>query len=421
MYELMNVYLENGLKVVLHRIPTSKTIACGVWVKQGSRYEDDSTSGLSHLLEHLIFTSNNNEGTENLLDEIASKGIVYNATTTKEYTHYYFSGISYNLGFCISTLAKLLTQYNDVSDEKFENEKKIVLREASSYYSSFKQIAERSTQALWGNSNVGRIIVGDMKVIENSTRESIVNLYNKSYTPENSILVIVGGFEYHEAIELAKKNFASWEDKIINRNEELVNKEVGIYLNTQKTGDNSIVSVCFKLPEFDSPYRNTIEVISLILGDGGIKSRLAKEIRMKRGLAYIINSFESFYEERGLLGFASVCQPKTINEVVELMIKEFSKCKKEGFTKNEIESAKNKLITKRILGIENVADHLKFLGKCATYNSSFSLEQEIRNIKKISGEHIMLILDDIFHENNMSIAAIGDINIDELLERIKLV
>lgn len=416
MYQLTNLYLENGLKVVLHKIPKSKTVACGVWVKQGSRYEDDSTSGLSHLLEHLVITSNNNDN--DLLDKVEEKGIVYNATTTKEFTYYYLSGVTDTLEFSIETLANLLTTYKPVSSSAFDNEKKIVLREASGFYSSFKQIAERSGQALWGKSDVGRIIVGDIEVLKNARQESIEELYRNSYTPENATVVVVGDFDNEQIVSVIQKYFSSWEDRKTIQTKFPVSKDPGIYINNQSGGENALLSLCFKLPQFTSSYRNTIEVISLILGDGGIKSRLAKEIRMKRGLAYIINSFESFYKDRGLLGFATVCAPNTTDEIVQIMMDEFNRCKSDGFTETEIVAAKNKLVTKRLLGLENVQDHLKFLGKCSSYDNIFSIEQEIRNIKKVDDESINEVLEMIFNDSNMGLAAIGDINIDAILEKI---
>lgn len=419
MYQLTNLYLENGLKVVLHRIPTSKTIACGVWVKQGSRYENDETSGLSHLLEHLIVTSNNGEESHNMIDCLEDHGIVYNATTTKEYTSYYLSGVSDTLEICIETLSELLTTYKPVSEEVFENEKKIVIREAIGYYGAFKQISERSTQALWGNNDVGRIIVGDINVLQKVSQDTIKDLYHTSYTPENATLVAVGGFEVDEIVAYIEKYFSIWKDTPSSRKTYLVNKEPGMYVNTKSGGENAMLSICFKLPEFAHSYRNTIEVISLVLGDSGIKSRLAREIRMKRGLAYIINSFESFYEDRGILGFASVCAPQKVQEVAEIMMQEFSLARQEGFLDTEIEAAKRKLITKRLLSLENVSDHLKYLGKCAVYGTMFSVEQEIRNIKKINQDLIKEVLGTIFVDNNMACAAIGDIEIDSLVEKIR--
>lgn len=54
MYDVLNAYLENGVKVILHKIPNVKTMSCGLWIRQGSVYETDENNGLSHLIEHLV-------------------------------------------------------------------------------------------------------------------------------------------------------------------------------------------------------------------------------------------------------------------------------------------------------------------------------------------------------------------------------
>lgn len=57
MYDVLNAYLENGLKIILHKIPEIKTISCGLWACQGSSYETDEYNGLSHLTEHLLLNA----------------------------------------------------------------------------------------------------------------------------------------------------------------------------------------------------------------------------------------------------------------------------------------------------------------------------------------------------------------------------
>ncbi len=193
MYDIVNVYLENGLQVVLHRIPDIRTMACGLWIRQGSKDEDDSTNGLSHLIEHLKLNKENNSNPnfKYLLDEIVSEGVTYNAGTTKESTYFYFAGLVNTLEKCISALYHIAT--NDEFDEEFFiNEKKVVNQEVSSFYSAFNQIQERTGQALWGNVGIGKIIVGNKENVDNTDINTIKNIINNSYTQENSVVVIVG-------------------------------------------------------------------------------------------------------------------------------------------------------------------------------------------------------------------------------------
>jgi len=78
------------------------------------------------------------------------------------------------------------------------------------------------------------------------------------------------------------------------------------------------------------------------------------------------------------------------------------------------------LETKTLFDIDNLTAHLKFLGRCSTYGQLFSLEQEVRNIQKIRKESIQRSALDIFTEENMGLAAIGNFNIDETIELLKL-
>ena len=133
MYDILNAYLENGLKIILHKIPGAKTIACGLWVAQGSKNESDSNSGLSHLVEHLIVNpvTSGNEVYQRLIEEATNSGVVYNAATTKEYTCFYFTGLSNTLDLCVKCLSNIAMNNRVFPKDMFENEKKVVIQEAN--------------------------------------------------------------------------------------------------------------------------------------------------------------------------------------------------------------------------------------------------------------------------------------------------
>lgn len=92
MYDILSFYLENGLRVVMHKISGIKTMTCGIWINQGSKYENDENNGLTHIVEHMLFSKDNYYNSElvNYFNEISNNGINYNAATTKEHTYYYF-------------------------------------------------------------------------------------------------------------------------------------------------------------------------------------------------------------------------------------------------------------------------------------------------------------------------------------------
>jgi len=417
MYEILTAHLENGLKVILHKVPACRTVACGVWVRQGSKHETDESSGLSHLIEHLkINTANTfNPVYQSVMADLSSEGIVYNAKTTKEATSYYMSGLKGTLERSLLALSEMVINNNEFSEELFENEKKVVFQEGTSYYSSFNQIKERTSQALWGNIGIGRVIAGNISTIKMATQKRVKEMMDSAYTPANSTVIVVGGIDYEETMELLIKYFEGWKDKKTELYKEQVESEPSVYFNKSKSGVNSVVSLGFRTVSSNSENRLGYEIISRIMGDSGLESRIVKEIRMDRGLAYNVGSFARFYEKRGTIGFTAVCQNEKVSDVVSILMEEFRKIQTEGITDEELRKAKNMLETKRILELDSAYGQLAFLGKHSSTRRIYSLEDEMRNIRNVDHDYVKTCIDECFKSSNMGVAAIGNINIDNVI------
>ena len=404
----------------MHKIPNTRTMSCGLLIKQGSKHEDEKTNGLSHLIEHLML---NVEGSRNsmyqqLINEATFQGVVYNAATTKESTSFYFTGLANSLECCIRALSVIAVELRNFKAESLSNEKKVVIQEATSFYSSFNQIKERISQALWGNVGIGKTIVGDIDNIKGATMEQLSEIIQSSYTPENACLVIIGDIDYTKALNFVVEYLSKWEDQKARDYEEVSNSETGIYFKANN-GNNSVLSVGFRAPAFNDDKRIGAEIVSTILGDTSLESRLVQEIRVKRGLAYNLGSFTAFYETRGTMGFTVVCGNNSIKEVVKVIMEEIYKVKEKGFTELELKRAKKVLETKTILEINDLVSQLKFLGKCALNGQLFSLEHEIRRINKIEVADLFRISEDYFTEDNLGFAGIGNFNIDEIISILK--
>jgi len=419
---MLNVYLENGLRVVMHRIPKIKTVACGVWVKQGSKHEGDSNNGLSHLTEHLMihFENDMNPNFQKLINEVRSEGVKYNAGTTKEYTYYYLTGLAENVGKCVKTLSSIVTENTTFPPMLLEREKKVVEQECVSFYSSFNQIKERTSQALWGNIGVGKTIVGPIDNVRKADLSQIEEIVQGAYTPENSVMVIVGDIDYYKTLEMIEESFGEWEDKKTRYYEEVVDAEPGIYYNKGNGGKSTVVSIGFRTPGYMDNARVYIEVISQILGDTSLESRLVKAIRVDKGLSYNLGAFANFYENRGTFAFTAVTGKESVEEVVKTSVNEFNMALEHGFTEEEMEKAKRVLKTSKLLEIGDLTSQLRFIGKCATYGHLYSLEQELRTIEKVELSTLNRILRELLRVENMSIAIIGECDIDKVIPLLSL-
>lgn len=418
MRESITLSLENGLNIVLHKIPHIKAISCGLWVKQGSKYENKDTNGLSHLIEHLLMNPQNSTTFTNLINDVISEGVTYNALTTKENTAFYLCGLKSTLKQCLRVLSNIVIEKKSFNNELLENEKKVIYQEALSFYSSLNQIKQRTTQSLWGNSDIGQITLGNLNNIKNATIEDIEYIINHSYTPENSTLIVVGDIDYNETFSIIFDEFSKWNYKKTRIYSEVISNKPGIYINNKfsKSSTNAL-SIGFRTDSYMSSERLNIEIISRILGGPTLDSRLLKSIRCKRGLAYTLGGFCNFYENRGTLGFTASCNNNVI-EIINLIIDEIKEVKISGFTEKELIIAKNSLETFNIIDSNNIISRMKLLGKTSSYRQSFNLDKEIENLRKITLEDVNLTAQKIFTDENLGYAIIGNFDSNKVLESL---
>ena len=388
-YDVLNAYLENGLKIVIHKISEVKTVACGLWIKLGSSYETDDNNGLSHLAEHLLMNQNDveNEEYKRIISDITDNGVYYNAATTKEYTCYYFTGLKSTIDDSLNALSQIAMKNREFNEDAFENEKKVVLQEAVSFYSSFQQIKERTSQALWGNMGTGKIIMGNLNNIENATKSQVLELINKAYVPENAILTIVGNVDYTDILQKIENKFGIWDDVKVGLEERNVESEPGIYIN-KGSGNSTVLSIGFRAPGYGTANRLAVEMMVRILGSGSLQSRIVTEIRGKRGLAYNVGGFASFFEKRGTIGFTVVCDKNRSIETAKVLSDVIIQAREHGFNEDEIIREKHVMETNMILAIDNITEHLKYIGRCSSMDKNFYIENEIRLIRNIQKEYV---------------------------------
>lgn len=419
MYDVLNAYLENGLKIVLHKVPEAKTISCGLWVKQGSTYETDENNGLSHLTEHLLINPENERKPryQEMMKKVASEGVIYNAATTKEYTCFYYTGLGNTLESCLNCLAFIAKENKEFSEEFFENEKRVVLQEATGFYSSFQQIKERTSQAIWGNTGTGKIIMGNMQNIAHATQEQIKEIVEEAYVPENAAIAVIGNIDYETVLSIIEDKFSDWKDKKRRIRKEIVESMPGIYFN-KGNGQSSVISVGFQGPAYCSASRPLVDIAVRILGMSNMDSRMMKEIRVKRGLSYNLGGFSSFYGKRGTVGFMAVCDKEKSLEVAKVIIEVLNTAKIKGFLEEEIEREKRIMETSLLLSVENITEHLRNIGKCSVMESNFFVENEVRYIRNIQKEDVERELKMWLKESNVGLAVIGDCNIDKLSNAI---
>ena len=197
--------LDNGMEVLLIRNPGLPMIGANMVVKVGSAYETFATSGMSHMLEHLLFNGTKTRTQKKLYDDTDRIGGYNNANTSGFYTNYMMVTPKENFEQGLKIQADMLFN-STLPREKFNKEKGIVLEEISKSLAEPREQIERNIiSIIYKGHALSLPTLGTYSTIKSMSRDEVYSFYKNNYVPNNMILSVVGDFNSAEMIDLINK------------------------------------------------------------------------------------------------------------------------------------------------------------------------------------------------------------------------
>ena len=199
--------LNNGMRVLLIENPAMPAVGVNVVVKIGSAYETFSTSGMSHMLEHLLFNGTTTRTQKQLYDDVDRIGGYNNATTAEFYTNFMMVMPAENMKKGMEIQADMLFG-STLPPDKFEKEKGIVLEEISKSIASPQEQLERNALSiLYPGHALSLPTLGTYSTIQSMSRDNVNRFYKNNYVPNNMILTAIGNFKTNEMLSLIKETY----------------------------------------------------------------------------------------------------------------------------------------------------------------------------------------------------------------------
>ena len=165
------IKLDNGITVVMEKMPSVRSVSFGIFVKNGSRNENNKTNGISHFIEHLMFKGTKNRSAKQIADDMDSVGGQINAYTTKEYTCYYTKTLDTHFDMALDVLADMY--FNSLfSDEDISKERNVIIEEINMYEDAPEEVGYDILQgAIWKGNSLSFPILGTEKSISGFDNE----------------------------------------------------------------------------------------------------------------------------------------------------------------------------------------------------------------------------------------------------------
>ncbi len=381
--------LENGIKILSYSTPTVRSISLGIWIGVGSQNEENSNSGISHFIEHMVFKGTKNRSAYEIANSLESIGGYLNAFTSKEHTCYYARFLNSHLPIAFDVLADLVLNPTFDSEE-IEKEKGVVLEELKNMEDDPGDlIQDYFDEAIYPTHPLGRSIIGTKESIKVLAKEDLNKYKNKNYIPSNIIITAAGNLNHDEVVNLVKKYFSK-----LNSTKKIQTISNSFkYKPLIKTYIKPIqqTHVIFGRDAFSaqSDLRYTGYILSTLLG-GGMSSRLFQKVREKNGYAYNIYSFLSCLKSSGTFGVYLACDFSKKDKAIDLIKNEFELILKNGLTKTEVKRAKEHLKGSTVLSLESASNQMMRLGTSELYfKKQFSVEEVLSKVESISIDDVM--------------------------------
>jgi len=395
--------LPGGLRVVTERLPAVRSVALGIWAGVGSRDEDHAHAGATHYLEHLLFKGTSRRSALEISSVMDAVGGEMNAFTAKEYTCYYARVLDADLPLAVDVLSDMVTG-SLIAPKDVDAERTVVLDEiAMNDDDPTDTVHEAFTAQLFGDTPLGRPILGTANSINAITRDQIFEHYQDRYTPEHLVVAAAGNLDHDAVVELVRHAFGPALDRPAEPAAPRLNGShpglgaragTGTRLISRPIEQANLVLGCEALARTDER-RFPLGVLNAAFG-GGMSSRLFQEIREKRGLAYSVYSFSAQHADTGVWGIYVGCLPAKADEVLGICTEEIARVIDGGLTDAELARGKGQLRSSIVLGLEDPSSRMSRLGKAElVYPRLEPVDEVLTSISAVTSDDVRQVAAEI--------------------------
>ncbi len=344
--------LDNGLKVLVKEDHRAPVVVSQIWYKVGASYEHGGITGISHILEHMMFKGTEKHGPGEFSRIIAENGGRENAFTGRDYTAYFQQLEKSRLAISFEMEADRMRNLL-LPPEEFAKEVKVVMEERRMRTEDNPHALtyEQLNATAFVNSPYHHPIIGWMQDLESLTIEDLTHWYRRWYTPNNATLVVVGDVEPEAVYELARKHFGPIEPSEVKAPKPRTERrQHGLRRVTVRVPAKLPYLVMgYKVPVLKTaetewePY--ALEVLAGIL-DGGNSARLSRELVRKRQLAANAGAGYDLYAMRESLFLldGTPAEGHTTAELEQALRTAIEQLKKEPVTAEELARVKAQVV-----------------------------------------------------------------------------
>jgi predicted Zn-dependent peptidase len=401
--------LDNGLRVVTTPLPASQAASVNIFLGVGSRGEGRRINGVSHYLEHMLFKGTDQRPDAiSIAEAIEGAGGSLNAYTAKELTCYW-NQVPYDVLDVAMDVLSDMVLHSLLDQTEIDRERTVVQQEIRRTHDQPGAWAgELLSRAVYGDQPIGWSIAGTLETVQGLTRDDMVEHIATWYTPHNAVLSVAGNVSHGQVMNLAEAHLSGWtggEPPPVVPALDGIPPE-NVQLDIRDITQCNVAIGLRAIPRAD-PDRHALTILNNILGRG-MSSRLFKEVRERRGLAYSVGSGVSRHSDTGTMSVSMGVTTENLHEAITVSLGELRRLTEETVPNDELEKARVYAVGSFRLGLESAmalgqraGEQLLLLGEIEP------IESVVEQLRSVTAGDVQRVAARIFRPDNLALSVVG--------------
>ncbi len=405
--------LPNGVRVITESMPSLRSVALGCWIDTGTRDENDNEAGVSHFLEHLLFKGSEKLSARDVSETFDAIGAESNAFTSKEATCYWARLLDQEMPTGLDILAEII-QRPAFRPHEIEAERQVVIEEINMSEDDPDDVAfENFTTRFFTGHALAAPVLGTRESIRGMTRDDINGYWKRRYGAGSMVVAAAGSVDHESFVGMIAERFGEWSGEAVDHTNSTIVPDSGVQVTGRDTEQAHVVIGGPGLAR-DDDRRWAFEVLNHIVG-GGMSSRLFREIREERGLAYAVYGFKLSYADNGAWGIYVGTTPTQTDTCMSIIREELAKVVAEGITPAELERAKGSIRGGLALALEDPNSRMIKLGRDELSGTPhLSVDDRLARLEAIDLAQVQQVAVDLYGRPERVIGAVGPFDESDL-------
>ncbi|WP_432773606.1 M16 family metallopeptidase [Francisella salimarina] len=403
--------LNNDLNIYIKKDLRAPVTLAQIWYKVGSTYEPTKLTGISHMLEHMMFKGTNKYSKDELNSIVENNGGVQNAFTGFDYTAYYQFWHKKNLELSLSIESSRMS--NLLFDEnEFTPERKVVLEERNLRVDdkAFSYAFEQFMRLAYQNNSRHTPIIGWREDIENYTLNDLKKWYQQNYAPNNASIVLVGDIDESSAIPMIKDYFGGIpKSKLINIEKEPSLINIGYrHSKVQKSPNDTDAAILgYITPSLTTDYHDNdpfaLMILNNIIGSADASVLQQELVRDKNLCCHIDSEYSPFIKGEDLFMITAIANHnQSLDEIQNEIENSIIKLKNNGITQEQLDRAKVTIKADKVFAMDSLETQANLIGSLASINLDVDYYKYLEKLYDVSTSDVNRVLDRYFDKSNLT-------------------